>query len=128
MRTDFIFPLIALLFFSDCSTRRTPDLQEVVESVNAKCPQMLDAETRIDGVSLHGTDTLRYNYTLVNLNVERLDTSKFRVAMWPGILAHIRVSSDLKALKDDGTVFQYQYKDKAGRHVYLFTIAPALYR
>ena len=88
---------------------------------------MLDSETRIDGVQLLGENTLQYNYTLVNLLSQNVDTAQFRRALWPGILGMIRVSSDMQKLRDQNATIQYHYRDKQGGPIYTFVIRPEHY-
>jgi hypothetical protein len=121
--------LVLFLAISGCERRReTPELNEVVENVNEHCPQLLDEDTRIDGVEVIEGETLRYNYTLVNLPPGKIDTAQFRRAMWPGLVAGIKVSHYMKTLKEQKVVFQYMYHDNKGGKAYLFTIRPEDYK
>jgi hypothetical protein len=131
MKTHYKLSVLfsVLLLLSACGgERRQAPLEEVVSEVNAKCPVMVDSETRIDGVELRGDSMLRYSYTLVNLEAEGLDTAQFRQLMWPGLVANIRVTGSMQQLRDAGVVFEYLYKDKNGKQACLFTIRPADYR
>ena len=89
---------------------------------------MIDSETRLDGIRVLKPNTIVYKYTLVNLLAENLDTAKFYTAMWPGLLSTIKISPDMKSLRETNTEFQYDYKDKNNKGVYLFKILPKDYK
>lgn len=88
---------------------------------------MLDSETRIDKVELKEPNTIVYKYTLVNLLAENMDTLKFYNAMWPGLLSYIRVSDEMKSLRNSGGSIEYCYSDKKNKEVYRFKITPKDY-
>jgi hypothetical protein len=126
MRVIWSFMLAVVL--SGCDQKANNDeLADTVHEINQKCPVMVDSETRIDGLEVLGENTLRYNYSLVNVQRVNVDTSQFRRAMWPGILGMIRVSSDMQKLRDQNTTIEYSYKDRNGNHIYTFVVRPQDY-
>jgi hypothetical protein len=130
----FSFMRIFLIFFifsfilPGCKDSRSGELEKMISEVNQKCPKMLDPETRIDGIELRQPDTLVYKYTLVNLNVQNLDTHRFRIEMWPGILSMVRLNPSMEKLRKDNIIIQYHYKDKAGKNASVFTVRSEDYR
>ena len=88
---------------------------------------MVDSETRIDGIGIRGKNTVVYKYTLVNVLARNVDTLAFRQAAWLGILSLIKVSPDLKELRDQQTRFEYCYNDKLNTPIYTFKIYPKDY-
>ena len=120
--------LCTLLMACEDPTANTEELKQIVADFNQKCPQTLDSETRIDGLEFKEPNTLTYKYTLLNLNVLTLDTHQFYIAMWPGLLSTIKVSAEMKKLRDNDATIEYDYRDKAGKPVYLFKIAPKDYK
>ncbi|MBL7931434.1 MAG: hypothetical protein JNL60_06015 [Bacteroidia bacterium] len=88
---------------------------------------MIDSETRIDAVELRGEDTLVYQFTLVNFSGKNIDTAQFYRAMWPGIISNIRISPEMKGLREAGAKFMYVYKDKESKLIYSFRILPHNY-
>lgn len=84
---------------------------------------MVDSETRIDGIDVKEPATLVYKYTLINLPVENVDTSEFKKMLFPGLISMIRLSPDLKQLRENNTVFEYRYSDKSNKHIYTFKIS-----
>ena len=103
------------------------EIKQIAAQINKKCPQMIDSETRLDGIHVLKPNTIVYKYTLVNLLAENLDTAKFYTAMWPGLLSTIKISPDMKSLRETNTEFNYEYKDKNNKPVYLFKILPKDY-
>jgi hypothetical protein len=103
------------------------DLKKISEDVNKKCPQMIDSETRLDGINVEEPNTLVYNYTLVNAEVSDADTHQFYLSMWPGLISYIKVSKEMQKLRDNQTIIHYMYKNKYNKIFYRFKIYPKDY-
>ena len=112
------------LMFTHCGPSAPPEkpLQEIADEYNKKCPQMIDSETRLDGIEIRDNSAIVYKYTLVNLLAENVDTVEFRRALWPGILSLIKTSPAMKQLRDRQTRFEYYYQDKQNRFIYNFKV------
>lgn len=121
--------LLALLLFTRCNNQQASAeaLSKTVAEMNKKCPQVIDSETRLDGLEFKAPNTLRYNYTLLHINLSILDTHQFRTLMWPGLLSTVKVSEQMKKLRDDQVTIEYYYQDLDKHPVYLFTIRPEDY-
>ncbi len=129
------FSKIAVLFlmftvFSSCEDSGVQEgsIEEEVAMVNKNCPKMLDEETRLEKVVFTKPSLIIYNYTLVNLSKQNVDTSQFRTALWPGILSTIRVDKDLAGLRERQMNFEYRYYDKSKELIYTFKISPGNYQ
>lgn len=128
------FKTICLLFFvlafAQCAneTDSTEELQGIVTEFNKKCPQMIDSETRIDALEFKEPNTLTYKYSLINLNAMNVDTHQFYLAMWPGLLSTIKISPEMKKLRDNNATIEYYYQDKSKKFIYLFKILPKDYK
>lgn len=125
-----IASVFILLLFAQCKSgeQNAKELSAIVDELNKKCPQVIDSETRLDGLELKQPNTLVYKFTLLNLNVQQLDTHQFYLAMWPGLLSTIKVSKEMQELRDNKATIQYAYRDKAQQSVYVFTIHPEDYK
>ena len=57
-----IFGLALSLFFTQCANPESIDKKalKVVSQFNSKCPLMIDAETRMDGIEVKGENTIKY--------------------------------------------------------------------
>jgi hypothetical protein len=127
--TLFLTFSFALMCFASCDSERSEaeSLKEFVSKVNKKCPAMLDSETQFDGIEIKNGEVLRYNYTLVNVFVENVDKSQFYKDLWPGLLSDIKISSQMKNLRDKKITVEYYYQDKVSNPIYTFTISPEDY-
>ncbi len=117
------------LLFCRCATESSGSatLEEIAREFNKKCPQMIDSETKIDGIEIKEPNTIVYNYTLVNLFKQKVDTAEFNKALRPGLISVIKLSPEMKKLRDNNTNFEYAYYDKSHTFIYLFKILPTDY-
>ena len=132
MKIKYVFIyLFLIVYFYRCGNsveKNMQNLSEVAKEINEKCPQMLDSETRLDGIEVKETNTLVYRYTLVNMLAKNIDTSQFYRAMWPGLISNIKISVEMKKLRENDTNIEYYYQDKTNKEVYTFKIRPEDYR
>ena len=89
---------------------------------------MLDEETRLEKVVFTKPSLIIYNYSLVNVSKQNVDTVEFRTALWPGILSTIRVDNNLSGLRERQMNFEYRYFDKSKELIYTFKISPLNYQ
>ncbi len=122
----FIICALFCVFFIGCEPAESIDNKalKVVTQFNEKCPMMIDAETRMDGIEIKDKNTIVYKYTLINLHVENVDTTKFNSALRPGIINTIKTNADLAELKRIKSSFEYRYKDRENKFIYSFIITP----
>ncbi len=131
-RSIFLYFVLTGCIFFSCSPPKSEIMDdkafEVVERFNKKCPMMVDSETRIDAIEVKKPNTVLYKYTLVNINVEKVDTVSFNAALRPGIINTLKTNPDIKDLRDAKANFEYYYKDKKGKFIYSFTVTPKDYK
>ena len=124
-----IYIFIIIFSFSNCQESNNKDnLKQIVEDLNKKCPKMIDSETKFEGLEFIEPNKIIYKFTLINLSVQNVDTTQFKLALWPGILSTIRISSEMKKLRNNQTNIDYLYLDKYKRHIYTFKIGPKDYQ
>lgn len=131
MRKFFLGGALLFIFFCSCTSaveKHRKDLLRVAEEINEKCPKMLDSETRLDGIDVKEPNTLVYRFTLVHLLSKNVDTTEFYKALWPGIISNVKVSAEMKKLRDANTSIEYVYQDKENKSIYTFRIGPADYK
>lgn len=116
-----ILILVTILYFS-CENESQRNLKEIVDGVNKKCPKMIDSETKFDGIDFIEPNGLKYKYTLSNLDLKNIDTLKFKRALFPGILSTIKISSEMKKIRDEKVMIVYDYFDKFNQHICTFKI------
>jgi len=117
--------VLFLLLFTKCENNsvNSQELEQIAVDFNKKGPRMIDSETRIENIQIKGTNTVVYNYTLVNLLYENVDTTEFKNLLRPGIISVIKVSPEMKKLKDQKANFEYCYSDKKHHLIYNFKIS-----
>lgn len=122
-----VFCLLALLSCTD-EAGYEDELKQIAAGVNQKCPQMMDSETRLDGIAVPEPNTIEYRFTLVNAVALNVDTQQFNKAMWAGLVANTKVSADMKKLRDHNTTLIYSYRDKLNKPISTLTISPLHYK
>ncbi|HOZ86489.1 MAG TPA: hypothetical protein PL029_01970 [Bacteroidia bacterium] len=125
---------IILFVFARCADNgandgaNTEELETIASEFNRDGARMIDSETRIDAIEIKGGNTIVYKYTLVNLQVKHVDTTEFKQALKPGIISLIKLSPQMKKLRDRETHFEYYYQDKENKLIYNFKINPLDYQ
>lgn len=124
-----IILLLFLVLNSACENEAEVfnELKQTVADLNKKCPQMIDSETRLDNIVVMEPNKLIYNYSLIHLLAANVDTTQFKLALWPGILSTIKISPEMKKLRDNSTLIEYAYFDTNKNHIYTFKITPKDY-
>ncbi|MCW3128355.1 MAG: hypothetical protein JWO03_4013 [Bacteroidetes bacterium] len=130
--TFILICLSALLITSSCDSFRKGYvqglLQATVKEVNKTCPNMLDAETRMDSATLPaGEKTIRYHYTLVHFTAAQLDTNLFKDKLTPGMVSSIKIQKELKAIRDNNITMQYSYYGSDKDYICMINITPDKY-
>ena len=125
MRINIFIIIFSLTNCQESSNK--DDLKQIVDGLNKKCPKMIDSETKFEGLEFIEPNKIIYKFTLINLSVLNVDTTQFKLALWPGILSTIKISSEMKKLRDNQTNIDYLYLDKYKRHIYTFKIVPENY-
>lgn len=95
-------------------------LVQIASEMNKMLPMYIDSETVLDNVASMPNNTLQYNYSLVNVEGEQIDTIQIKSVMEPNIVNLVKTSPEMQTLRDNNVDFKYYYKDKTGK--YLFSI------
>ncbi len=102
-------------------------LEEAASTVTAMCPVTLDEFTRMDNAVAPGGRKFLYNYTIMALR-DSVDIPAFTEAMQGHILENVRISPEMKEMRDHKTTFIYCYHDIEGAEVARIEITPAMYQ
>jgi len=102
-------------------------LLQVANGVNKTCPKMMDADTRLDNVTTLPNNKFQYNYTLVNLSKEQVDTIKMHQLIDANIINGVKTSQDFKIFREHKTTIGYYYKDKEGKYIMRLFVTPQMY-
>jgi len=103
---------------------KTPSFDKVMvkaaSEINKTCPIMVDEDTRLDNTMAFPNNVFQYNYTLVNVEKEFLDTIEVKSLMEPRIINLVKTNPEMKYLRDNKATLSYFYRDIHG--IYLFSI------
>lgn len=121
---------LSMIFLGACQNNVSykDELASMAANVNKKCPTMLDSETRIDGVEIQEPLNLVYKYTLVNVLKQNVDTAEFYRAIWPGILSTVKISPEMRKLRENFGTVTYVYNDKMNQKIYQVNVKPENYQ
>lgn len=100
---------------------------EMTKEMNKSCPIMVDAETRLDNTVFLMGKTIQYNYTLVNIESEDVDTLDFKMIMEPLIINNAKTNPQMKSLREYETNINYLYKDKYGKYICIIELKAEQY-
>ena len=131
MNYRLLFYIPLFLIFNGCLSSEESNRKALLETaaeINAKCPKMLDSETRLDGIEVKEPNTLVYRYTLMHVVSQNVDTVEFYKLLWPGIISNIKLSVEMKKLREAKTTIAYFYQDKNNVPIYTFRIEPEAYQ
>jgi len=125
----FIVAYLAAYFLVE--QLRTPNLDKVMmktaSMINESCPIMVDSETRLDNAIALPSMVFQYNYTLVNMEKETVDTIMLKNYLEPNIINFVRTNPDMKFQRDNKVTINYYYKDKNGNYLFTISVTPEQY-
>jgi len=102
-------------------------MMKAASEFNALCPIMIDSETRLDNTIALPSKVFQYNYTLVNMEKETVDTVMLKSYLEPNITNVVRTHPDMKIQRDNKVTMQYYYKDKNGNYLFTISVTPEQY-
>jgi len=82
---------------------------------NAKCPQNIDSDTRLDSVK-YRNGSINYNFT-INVIGANVDTIVFQSKMKVALLADLPKNNLYYLMKENGIDLNYFYFDKDGKYI-----------
>ncbi len=113
------------LFFKEPSIDNV--MMKVASEVNKNCPVMVDAETRLDNAISLPKNIFQYNYTLLTLEKDKIDTTAIKAYLEPTITNTVKSNPDMKYMRDNKITINYYYKDKEGNYLFSISVPPAKY-
>lgn len=100
----------------------------MASEMNKSCPIMIDSETRLDNTIVLPGNIFQYNYTLINLGKESIDTLDAKRMLEPNMINLARTNPDMKYVRDNDVKLSYYYKDKNGDYLFKIIISPEQYK
>ena len=95
--------------------------------INAKCPSMLDSETRLDRAAFLPDSTFQYSYTLVNMLKDSVDISSLYNQAEQPVTNDARTNPKLQAYRDHKITIAFNYSDKNGAFLFKVMVTPEKY-
>ena len=128
-------PVLMMTAGTSCKSSGAPETPETVNPaerlatrINYKCPHMVDVDTRLDSVSIMPDSTFRYDYTLVNQDVETLDVVGLTAYIGNKLLETVSTTSTMKLHRDLRLRMMFYYRDRKGDYVTQIVIGPEHYQ
>jgi hypothetical protein len=85
------------------------ELQKIADEINKRAPMMVDDQTQLTGAT-GKSNTLTYNYKMLNYTAAQLDKSKFISILKPQLVK--AACPKIKIMLDAGIRTVYTYNDK----------------
>ena len=94
--------------------RQGNPLAILAAEMNARCPQVLDAETRLDSVTGGPGAEMAYYYTLIQTLRQGRDRTQFEAGMRPVLQKQLAEKSETETLRQFDVKLRYHYRDANG--------------
>ncbi|MCC6372580.1 MAG: hypothetical protein IT236_16370 [Bacteroidia bacterium] len=112
---------------NDAGMEQTPNSSQTQPQTNNQGPQMLDAETRLDSVTVSEDNVTRQYRTLVNVMEAQLDVELVKSQSRPNLVNEVKLSDEYKELREHSGSVEFIYSDKTGKQMFITTVGPEDY-
>jgi hypothetical protein len=103
------------------------DMMGVASELNKSCPVMIDSETRLDNTIALPDKVFQYNYTLVNVEKNQVDTISIKNYLEPNIVNQVKTNPQMQYQREHKWTLNYLYKDKKGLYILMVKVTPDKY-
>jgi hypothetical protein len=103
------------------------EMMNIASELNKACPVMVDSITRLDNTIAMPGNVFQYNYTLVNIEKDKLDITGFQNSLEPRIVNLVKTSPQMQYQRDHKWTLNYLYKDKNGVYIFMIVVSPDKY-
>ena len=113
----------AILIAAGCGRKVSYEevLKENAESMNRKCPILVEKDVRLDSTSAGPGRRFTYHYTLLDRTLDSMDVKSFENRLRPNLTNNLRTNKNLEILRRNRANVDYRFFDKKGR--FLLTIS-----
>lgn len=98
------------------------------DTLNSRCPIMIDQYTRMDSANVLPNKQFQCNYTLMGITKAEVNYDTVKKYIEPQLLNNIRTSPDLRVQREHKITFIYNYFDMNGLPVIRFSFGPDKYQ
>ena len=132
----FILPIVAIVFLglAACSGgNKQQQLEKVAQRIDATCPQMLDAVSRLDKVEALPGLVIKSSATLMGIDKASFDAyvsedSGFLGMMKQQMVEFTRADRGSAEVRRLDATLVYSFNDEAGENLFEITITPEEYK
>lgn len=104
----------------------TQDLKTEIESINAKLPQFLNENERLDSIKLTNEKTLNYYVSIIGLTNEHI-YKEIEEQYNDNFIKNVQTDDGMRKLKNLGVTFNCYFFDSNNKIFYETTITPEMY-
>jgi hypothetical protein len=116
--------LVSLPRIASADTEVEKKLRDVAERLNQKAPYLIDADTRVDRVTVERGPTFNYHHTMLRAKSVDVDTAAFNGPFAAGLRAKVCSAPQMKPMLQSGVTLGYLYRAIDGTNVGSIRIAP----
>lgn len=113
--------------FTPLGKASMPDVMSTVYvEANRSLPRMMDEFTRLESICPDTLDgkTLIYKYTLVGLDLSKLDMTQVKAAVHADLIKNYKTSKEMANFRNLSVILKYQYFDVKCGKIMEFTVDP----
>lgn len=111
---------------------RTPSIDKTMMAIagelNKSCPIMVDNATRLDNSIALPDKVFQYNYTLVSLVKDSVNTDEIKKILEPRIINQVKTDPQMKFVRDHKVTVNYSYRDRTGVNLFTISVSPEQYK
>lgn len=103
------------------------ELTALVTKYNAACPLMISDDIRMESVNQLPDNTVQYDFTLVRVLKNNIDTATLKRSVEKEILATSKTNPSLEAFRDNDSTVIYHYMDSNQENLFIVALTPEMY-
>jgi hypothetical protein len=101
---------------------------EISNELNENCPIILDSETRLDNTVVLPNNIFQYNYTLPNMEKEKMNVEEMKNYLYPNMINFVKTTPEMKQIRENNVVVNYNYRDKNNNYLFTISVKPSDYK
>jgi hypothetical protein len=109
------------------ATTINDDLIKAANQINAHAPIIIDSTTRLDRVNALSGKVFQYNFTIVSLDRDQIDTNELKASARASMISKLKSNSQASLFRDNKVELQALYVDKKGKDITSVSVFPNEY-
>ncbi len=119
----FAFNYLSHESIADAS-RIDQSLIQTSREINKILPLIVDSVTRLDTTVALPGNQFGYEYTLLNLDYDKIDLPELKKEMRSKLIASYQTKEDMNAFREMKVILNYSYKKVSGEELFEISISP----